>query len=276
MSINSKEATRLANACLPKILAENGEDEKREGVIISEENVSIKNICRLWAGMGYIYQVTITLPSSQKNKTYKFIIKHVIPPPKLSRSFGDERKASSYLIEANFYESIAPILINQYDLSIPTPYHVERNESTDEVTICMSLLVGSPNHYLSDDDNVHAVLCWLATLHAATWGEKVDAYVQQQVVQPIGSYWHLNTRPSEHDSMSNRGWEGRLKLAARAIDERLKRDAMQCCIHGDAKDGNMLFFRNNDTKRGGGGYNMGVSMYDFQYCGKAPPSVRLT
>ena len=245
MSIDSKEATRLANVCLPKILAENGEDEG-EGVIISEQNVSIKNICRLWAGMGFIYQVTVTLPSSsQKDKMYKFIIKHVIPPPKRSRSFGDERKASSYLIEANFYESIAPILIDQYDLSIPTPYHVERNEGTDEVTICMSLLVSSPN-YLSDDDSVHSVLCWLATLHAATWGEKVDAYVTQKIVQPIGSYWHLNTRPSEHTSMSNKGWEGRLKMAARAIDERLKRDAMQCCIHGDAKDANMLFFCNND------------------------------
>ena len=90
MSINnSKEATRLANACLPKILEENGEDEKRKGVILSEKNVSIKNICRLWAGMGYIYQVTITLPSSQKNKTYKFIIKHVTPPKPSRSSFAD-------------------------------------------------------------------------------------------------------------------------------------------------------------------------------------------
>ena len=37
---------------------------------------------------------------------------------------------------------------------------------------------------------------------------------------------------------------------------------MQCCIHGDAKDANMMF----DGKGG-------VSMYDFQYCGRAPPSV---
>ena len=56
-----------------------------------------------------------------------------------------------------------------------------------------------------------------------------------------------------------------MKLAARAIDERLKRDEMQCCIHGDAKDANMIFSEEDGE----------VSMYDFQYCGRAPPSVDL-
>lgn len=59
-----------------------------------------------------------------------------------------------------------------------------------------------------------------------------------------------------------------MKLAARAIDERLKRDKMQCCIHGDAKDANMLF---GDTTITAG--KEVVNMYDFQYLGKAPPSV---
>lgn len=35
-------------------------------------------------------------------------------------------------------------------------------------------------------------------------------------------YWHLDTRPDEHRRMSGSGWMGRLKLAARAIDLRLK------------------------------------------------------
>lgn len=210
--------------------------------------------------MGYIYQVTVKLPSSSKPKQQSFIIKRVIPPPKNSRSFGDQRKAASYLIEANFYQTIAPKLIEEHGLSIPIPYHVERDEDNDQVTICMSRLEGSPGYL--ENDKVHSVLTWLATLHAATWGSKADDYVNQKLVQPIGSYWHLDTRPSEHDSMSRSGWEGRLKLAARAIDERLKRDGMQCCIHGDAKDANMLFNKEGQ-----------VSMYDFQYCGKAPPSV---
>lgn len=271
MSIDRTEATRLSRICLPKILQQQLEERSgynNDGMTLTEDNVTIKSLCRLWAGMGYIYQVTIKVPSvSSSKQQHQFIIKRVIPPPKKSRSVGDERKATSYLIEANFYEKLAPTLINDEhaDLAIPVPYHVERDEDTDQVTICMSRLVGSPG-YLGDGDRIHAVLTWLATLHAATWGSvTVDEYVRQKIVQPIGSYWHLDTRPDEHGSMPRRGWEGRLKRAARAIDERLKRDEMQCCIHGDAKDANMLF---NDS-------HAGVSMYDFQYCGKAPPSVDL-
>jgi hypothetical protein len=104
----------------------------------------------------------------------------------------------------------------------------------------------------------------MATLHAATWGEKADYYVKEEGLQAIGSYWHLDTRPSEHESMPRKGWEGRLKRAARAIDERLKRDPFQCCVHGDMKEANMLFSTNNS-----------VGIYDFQYCGRAPPTVDL-
>lgn len=274
MSINRTEATRLARKCLSKLLS-----DEPPGIIeetaasLSENDVTVKSVCRLWAGMGYIYQIAINLnlPSSTKSK-YQFIVKRVIPPPKRSRSMGDERKAASYLIEANFYQHIAPTLIQQHGLSIPIPYHVERDEISDQVTICMSRLTGSPS-YLSSDDNVHAVLDWLAILHAATWGSKADEYASRGLVQPIGSYWHLDTRPSEHDSMPRKGWEGRLKLAARAIDERLKRDEMQCCVHGDAKDANMLFHDDDDGCDGNSSGD--VSIYDFQYCGKAPPSVDL-
>lgn len=263
MSVSRAEAARLARACLPKLLEHqtqtNGGDKKSSAsaVGLSEKDITVKSVCRLWAGMGYIYEVTARLPSGSK---HPFIVKHVTPPSKNSRSLGDRRKADSYVIEANFYEHVAPSLVDDHGLSIPIPYHVERDESSDEVTICMSKLEGSPG-YVSSADQARAVLTWLATLHAATWGSRVDEYVEEGWVQPIGSYWHLDTRPDEHDSMPRRGWEGRLRLAARAIDERLRRDGMQCCVHGDAKEANILF-------QGGG-----VSMYDFQYCGKAPPSV---
>lgn len=131
----------------------------------------------------------------------------------------------------------------------------------------MSRLSGRAGRLVSNGER-RAVLLWMAKLHSATWGSKADELVERKGLQPIGSYWHLDTRPDEHDSMSRAGWEGRLKKAARAIDERLKRDRMQCCIHGDAKDANMLFFE-NDKKE------VCVGMYDFQYCGKAPPSVDL-
>lgn len=43
--------------------------------------------------------------------------------------------------------------------------------------------------------------------------------------------------------MSSAGWMGRLKLAARAIDARLKSDPMQTVCHGDAKGANILYAR---------------------------------
>jgi Ser/Thr protein kinase RdoA (MazF antagonist) len=107
------------------------------------------------------------------------------------------------------------------------------------------------------DYNSEHVMQWLAKFHAATWKKSTNG------VQPIGSYWHLDTRPSEWEDIPRSGWEGRLKLAARAIDNRLKRDPLQCWIHGDTKDANILSARNKQE---------GIAFCDFQYCGGGPPS----
>jgi aminoglycoside phosphotransferase (APT) family kinase protein len=46
--------------------------------------------------------------------------------------------------------------------------------------------------------------------------------------------------------MPDQGWEGRLRLAAKAIDWRLRVDGeMQTVIHGDAKGANMLIADDN-------------------------------
>ena len=62
--------------------------------------------------------------------------------------------------------------------------------------------------------------------------------------------------------MGQSGWLGRLTLAARAFDLRLKADAMQTCCHGDAKGANIL----NATRDDGTAEPL---VHDFQYCGKA-------
>lgn len=61
--------------------------------------------------------------------------------------------------------------------------------------------------------------------------------------------------------MGTQGWIGRLKLAARAIDLRLKADPMQSICHGDAKGANVIY------AKGGDGILVPL-VYDFQYCGK--------
>jgi hypothetical protein len=256
MGLNSTEALRLTHKCIPYLrIAGN---KIPSNLPLTENDLDIRNVCRLWAGMGYVYDISFLASGDE----YHFIVKRIIPPPKNRQSFGDKRKADSYEVEANFYDYVAQDLV-EHGLAIPKPYFVEK-EANGEITICMSRLDGSGGP--STDEQIQAVLRWMATLHSATWGSKADKLVEKGL-QPIGSYWHLDTRPSEYASMSRRGWEGRLKKAARAINERLKRDKMQCCIHGDAKDANMLFYKNEGMEH--------VAMYDFQYCGKAPPSVDL-
>jgi aminoglycoside phosphotransferase (APT) family kinase protein len=262
--MDRNEAKRLLERCLPSLkLSSDASDEtayQLEELLspsssISSSKIAVDSLCRLWGGMGYVYNVSIG--------DIEIIVKRVSPLPKHQKriSQGDKRKADSYQVEANFYEHLAMYLLEEKALDIPRRYHVERD---DGVIICMSKLTG---HVRSiDQEETFAVLKWLATLHAATWGDMATTAVEKYGLQPVGSYWHLDTRPDEHMSMRNSGWNGRLKRAARAIDERLKRDKMQCCVHGDAKDANMLFHHDREKN------NLRVSMYDFQYCGKSPPT----
>lgn len=249
MTMKSSEVVRLAKLCLPQLTDSDVSN-------ITSSDLNVKSLCRLWAGMGHLYLVTHTNqnPSS-------FVIKYITPPALAKQSFGDRRKAISYDVEANFYENLAQDLVNSHCLHLPTPLHVEHNENHKgrQIIICMSYIEDKPKR-LRDKEYIQAVLEWLATLHASYWG-MADEIVKKVGLQPMGSYWHLATRPDEHANMPNQGWEGRLKRAARALDSRLQRDKMQCLIHGDAKDANVMVTADNR-----------VAMCDFQYCGKGPPT----
>lgn len=77
----------------------------------------------------------------------------------------------------------------------------------------------------------------------------------------VTSHRYLDTRADEFASMPTEGWEGRLRLAAKAIDARLKADPCQSVVHGDPKDANFYFSADGTPQ-----------LYDFQYCGKACPA----
>lgn len=226
--MDQQEAVRLARRCFP---------DAKIG------KIRITNVCRLWAGMGYIYELNFCSTS--------LIVKCVDPDHDQVESLGGRRKAASYKVEAHFYEAYAMNLIDDHGLQLPRPYLVERNG--DRTTVCMSKLEQRSAGNNSGVDE--AVIVWLAKLHAVTWGHDAEG------LQPIGSYWYLDTRPDEHASMPRTGWQGRLKRAARAIDSRLQRDPMQCIIHGDAKEANILWCNDGE-----------VAMCDFQYCGRGPPT----
>ena len=105
------------------------------------------------------------------------------------------------------------------------------------MTILMTEVSGSSSHRGDEE----AFIGWLAKLHATYWGnERADAAVKSGL-QRQGCYWHLDTRPEEHARMGKSGWMGRLRLAARAIDARLKADPLQSIVHGDAKGANIVY-----------------------------------
>jgi Phosphotransferase enzyme family len=268
--MKASEISRVVHLCLPKIQTSNTTTIS----LHDASDLQVQTMCSLWSGMGHIYKVTLPTTSSNDKRTasgtavVQLVVKHVAPPRSLQQSKGDRRKADSYQIEANFYEKLAPLLIRDHGLRLPEPFLVERDsgKAKNEIVIVMSHIEQSKSADLLNEVFVKAVLEWLATLHASYWGaERVDAIVDRVGLQNIGSYWHLDTRPEEHESMPNKGWEGRLKRAARAIDERLKRDTLQCLIHGDTKDANMLFSENNIGEPI-------ATLCDFQYCGKGPPT----
>jgi len=267
-----KKAQRLLEVCLPALqqsalvsLTTNhdDDDDDDDDDWTTRDDIQVDTLCRLWGGMGHVYRMQV----KKANRNLTIIVKHVSSSSSTQGtrlSVGDQRKADSYECEANFYQRLAPRLLTQ-GLEIPIPLHIERE---DGVLICMSELKGNSLSYLGEEET-KAVLRWLATLHAATWGPiMADQAVSDGGLQPNGTYWYLDTRLDEHASIRSKGWEGRLKRAARAIDERLKRDPMQCCVHGDAKSANMLFRQRQTHQK----EQRVVGMYDFQYCGKAPPT----
>ena len=89
-------------------------------------------------------------------------------------------------------------------------------------------------------------LSWLANFHGTFLGHAPEG------LWPEGTYWHLDTRPDEWDSLP----PGRLKDAASRIAARLREAPFQTLVHGDAKLANFCF--------GGPGEVAGV---DFQYVG---------
>ena len=71
---------------------------------------------------------------------------------------------------------------------------------------------------------------------------------------PIGTYWHLATRPDELKVMP----EGPLRNHATKIDQRLNQATYKTLVHGDAKIANFCFSESHPSS---------VAAVDFQYVG---------
>eukprot|EP00928_Gymnodinium_smaydae_P034555 TRINITY_DN24456_c0_g1_i1.p1 TRINITY_DN24456_c0_g1~~TRINITY_DN24456_c0_g1_i1.p1 ORF type:complete len:405 (+),score=57.63 TRINITY_DN24456_c0_g1_i1:60-1217(+) len=274
--MDSDVAAKLAENCMPAW------QTKGLSQISSIEQVESRRIQGVWTGNGGIAELRVHGAGGAKFSV-------------VAKSIGSYRGCDpmglqdhwSYYNEASFYESNLPDLICSAGALCPQPLFVTRKASSgtqsnrgaskpgdgrlerllrrhkvltdgegekDEAIICMTALSGgrwSP-------PRTEAALVWLARLHALFWGNaRADKAVAAGVSDQAG-FWHLENRAIELGRMSSKS---PLRLAAAAIDARLKADSMQTMCHGDPKGANIM----HDDEHG-------VSMYDFQWFGKAPPT----
>ncbi|KAL3909743.1 MAG: hypothetical protein SGILL_007964 [Bacillariaceae sp.] len=215
---------------------------------------SQSQIATLWAGMGSILRLQCKDASGSVKTVIAKYIKCTNP-----KSFGDKRKRDSYHVETAFYGSRYCSDLSKGHICC-RGLHTE-DDGNGEITILMSPLPNSTIHYMQGDA-AKAAVCSVARLHAYFWGnEKADAAVDAGLAKQ-GTYWYLDTRPDEYESMSKHGLSGKLKKAAHAIDEALKSHKYQTICHGDLKACNMSMSESPSY----------VTFVDFQYLGKACPA----
>lgn len=97
------------------------------------------------------------------------------------------------------------------------------------------------------EGEVRACLRWLARFHALFLG------VAPERLWPVGTYWHLETRPDELAAMDH----PRLQAAAADLDAILSACRFKTIVHGDAKLANFCFSPSGED----------VAAVDFQYVG---------
>lgn len=201
----------------------------------------------LWSGYGEIRRVYLTGADYSSA-----IIKQVVFPSQYrhprgwNNDFSHQRKLHSYQVEMAWYQYWA----GQCDEScrVPRCYGLQQTEQGMWLLLEDLDAAGWDLRYEQlGIVQVQQCLRWLAAFHGR--------FLLQAPTHlwPIGSYWHLQTRPDEWRSMADQP----LKNAATDIDKQLNRARFQTVIHGDAKVANFCFSATHDC----------VAAVDFQYIG---------
>lgn len=198
----------------------------------------------LWSGYGAI--IRVALKGSRLNSV---IVKN-IQVPKVQKhlrgwnsSFGHQRKIKSYQVEANWYQQYA----QESKARLPKCYGIARQD--DEFCLILEDLDAAGFTYRKQSlswQGIENCLAWLANFHA-TYLDK-----NPKGLWPIGTYWHLATRPQELKTLK----DSVLKNTAPKIDEKLNNCTYKTLVHGDAKLANFCFSSNDE-----------VAGVDFQYVG---------
>ena len=207
----------------------------------------IEDIQTLWSGYGKIMRYGL-----KDGDRDSVVIKHVKLPDQGSHPRGwntdrsHQRKIRSYQVETAWYRDWAELC----DVSCSVPHCLLLESSEDEFLIVLEDLDASGFPVRKSSVfiiEMQVCLKWLANLHAIFMGREPTG------LWPVGTYWHLDTRPDELEVMKDVG----LKQAASRIDRILRESPYQTFVHGDAKLANFCF--SSDGQK--------VAAVDFQYVG---------
>lgn len=205
------------------------------------------SIQTLWSGYGEILKLKLRGGSLDTA-----ILKYISPPDDANHPRGwntnlsHQRKLRSYEVETLWYQQWS----DRCDDSCRVPRCLASASDDGKDMILMEDLdaAGFPVRLSSvSPQQLEACLKWLANFHAT--------YIQEEPegLWPIGTYWHLDTRPDELAAME----DSPLKQAAHEVDDRLNQARYKTFVHGDAKVANFCF----------SGAGNRVAAVDFQYVG---------
>ena len=207
----------------------------------------IDDIQRLWSGYGMIQRYGLTGCDRET-----VVIKHVKLPDQAhhprgwNTDFSHQRKIQSYRVESNWYQNWASFCDDHCRIPqcLALDYSKEEFLMVFEDLDASGFPVRKASVTLAD---MQLCLSWLAHFHATFMGK------QPQGLWPVGTYWHLDTRPDELEALDDKP----LKNAARQIDLQLRSSPYQTFVHGDAKLANFCFSQDG----------LQVAAVEFQYVG---------
>jgi hypothetical protein len=197
----------------------------------------------LWGGYGELYRVELV--GAQVDHA---VVKWVAPPPALRQTGGvsHQRKCRSYDVETSFYRRFAGLCDDTCRVPRLLGAHCEPNRW---VIVLEDLdAAGFGRRIRGRDANASdACVAWLAAFHARFLHQAPEG------LWPVGTYWHLGTRPEELRRMRNKD----LQQRAPELDRALRSARFRTLVHGDAKAENFCL----DTR------GTQVAAVDFQYAG---------
>lgn len=162
-------------------------------------------------------------------------------------NLSHQRKLDSYHNELVFYRDFASCTTPHCKV----PKHIASGQVDELSWLVMEDLDSLGFTYRCADAPFPLIkkgLSWLANFHAQF------LMLDTSPLWPIGTYWHLATRPDEYQKMA----DGPLKQHAEAIDEYLNQCQYQTLLHGDAKLANFCFSADFSD----------LAAVDFQYVGR--------